>query len=169
VVLHLSNNAEALSITFIGLKISGFVRAEAVKKMRVTRVEKKVPDSIFPRVSIRRITNIVSQTRGLNHSTDVTGIHVTGQLLTQHLPYSDTQRATDTTNLQTVCQTGMDVIIFTQRVNLSLSVEATKSRRKNDAVVVFMEWCSATLKRKTALMLSKAHRRKQTLPAHCLA
>ena len=127
VILHLSNDAETLSITLIGLEISSFVRAEALKKMRVTRIYKKMPDSIFSRMSVRRVTDIVSQTRGLNHSTDVTGIHMTGQLLTQHLPYSDTQRTPYTTNFQAVCQSRMNMIILTQRMHLSFSVETTES------------------------------------------
>ncbi len=47
-----------------------------------------MPDSIFSRMSVGRVADIVREACSLNHSTNVTGVHVPRQLLTQHLPVS---------------------------------------------------------------------------------
>ena len=49
------------------------------------------------------------------------------------------KRPADTGNFQTVSQAGMDIVIFGQRVNLGLALQAPEGGRENDTVIVLVK------------------------------
>ena len=129
-----------MRITFIGRQIGKLFTGQAAGKGRVG-IDKPLADGIFTGMAKWRVADIMTQGGGLNDGGHVIGVDGIRQaaLFRKAMTNHQAKRPADTGNFKTVSQAGMDIVIFGQRVNLGLALQAPEGGRENDTVIVLVK------------------------------
>lgn len=99
-------------------------------------------DSFFTRMPKGRVANVMSQTSSLNNITNISSRMLLRYkpLIKKFLPYSNSQRPTNTGHFQAMRKAIMNVVIGCKWMHLSLSCKTPESPREHYLVMIRVKW-----------------------------
>src|SRR5699024_12468636 len=128
VVFDLGNDTKALSITFISQQVGTLTLGESIEQSAAVcfGALEPVPNRVLSGMTERWITDIVTETGGLYDHAQISRRDPVWQPLAQEFTDKHAQAASHAAHLQGVGETGVDMIVISQRVHLGLAPEPTK-------------------------------------------
>ena len=136
VIFELAQDAVALRIAVEILEVRHFLVAQILERRAGAVLAEPLADGGLPRMSERRVADIVGETGRLHDGAELVLVNVLGQIFLDKVENRNGKAAAHARNLDAVREAAMHMVVHRERMHLRLAPKTTERRRENDAVVV---------------------------------